>query len=191
MKLLFKIIAPLLKFISQWQFSFRDHLIQDDWVELARPKLEVGMVLLSAEKGAFSNWFNRGVWKHAAMYVGGGKIIEATHLGVQLSSFERFCSNKDKICILRPKFCDIIQMNEAVKKAEEWIGWEYDFDFSIHNKAKYCVEVAIESYQGVCPDFSPKKLTIDGESFYTPDLVWEDMKNWTVVLNSADYYREA
>jgi hypothetical protein len=81
-------------------------------------------------------------------------------------------------------------MLSACGRARSWIGHKYDFMFSGKNKAKYCVEIPVESYKEEVPRYRPKHSVLAGEKTYTPDDLFLDTANWKVVLNSIDHYRE-
>lgn len=193
-------MKPFLIKISEARLSLSYPAVKEDFYNYLKKRIKPGMVLLTYEKGAFTNVFNRGHWKHAALYLGSVKIkgnkskssqiLESTHMGVLPKDLKEFCLSKDRIVLLKPKFCGKNVMLSAVEKSLEWIGWPYDFRFSPFNKAKYCVEVVIDSYLEVFKSFKPSHSKVGGRVIYTPDQLYSDDKNWEVVCSSEMYYRD-
>ncbi len=185
------LVQPLLWWLAEIHWPFTKRTIQPEWVSKIKPRLRAGHVFLTYQRGAPTNLVNRGRWKHAAMYLGKGQVIEATHTGVAEIGLLEFCLDKDMIVVLRPKFCEKGIMHEAVKKAREFIGLKYDFAFSLRNKAKYCAEIPIDAYMQVCSFFHPATIKIGDRYFFTPDSIYEDINNWEVVVDSTEFYRKA
>jgi hypothetical protein len=186
--LILELVKPVLIWIAEVKLTFKYPAIKKDFLIEIKKRIRPGMVFLSYEKGALSNLVNKGEWKHAAIFVGGKKVVEATHLGVIETKLDTFVLSKDRLVLLRPTFCNLKQMKLASKEASSYVGLEYDFKFTVNNKSKYCVEVVIDAYQEIDKSFRPKHSKIAGDVTYRPDDVYQDTKNWRRVLSSVDFY---
>ena len=95
-------------------------------------------------------------------YAGSNKIIEATSKGVTITELDDFCSNKDKVAICRPLFCDEKQIIKAVRYARDRRGSSYDYYFEPNEHAFYCAELIAKSYDDAT----------DGQSPFTRRDIW-------------------
>lgn len=127
-----------------------------------------GDVLVSHRNHELTNPLIPGYWKHAAVYIGDGRIVEAIGRGVLESSFKEFCTTKDDVLILRSKFCGQEEAGLASGFARSLLGKPYDYlvehDQSRGvNKAFYCSEVVWWSFdqvmlaEGKVSPFTPRK----------------------------------
>jgi len=115
---------------------------------------EWGDVLLSFTKGEFTNLTIPSKWKHTAMIVDKGFVVEAVGTGVKKTDLREFCLTKDRLCLIRPKL-GITERMAAAAKAITLIGLPYDFklDYRVMNQAFYCSELPHWCYEQVAdPD---------------------------------------
>lgn len=104
--------------------------------------LQPGDVVLRRTDGTTSNWFIPGYWGHAALYVGDGKIVDATTHDVRQLDVDAFCKEGDAAIVLRPKGIDPEQVARAVEYAREQLGKRYDFDLDFEDDHKFtCTEL--------------------------------------------------
>ena len=117
--------------------------------------LRAGDVLVSFSFGELTNLFIEGKYKHAAMYVGNGKVVEAVGQGVHALDFEEFCASKDKIAILRSVFCTQETCKIAAMNVVSQIGKPYDYYFELSEKSFYCAELITWAYFNATIGLSP------------------------------------
>jgi uncharacterized protein YycO len=108
--------------------------------------IKMGDVIVTFSRGELTNYFIDGEYKHAAIYVGNGNIIQAIGKGVEIESFEDFCASKDRLAILRPLFCDSATSKIAAMAAVSQIGHPYDYYFEIGDDSFYCAELIEWAY---------------------------------------------
>jgi hypothetical protein len=117
--------------------------------------LRAGDILITFSLGELTNYFIEGDYKHAAMYIGNGRVVEAIGKGVSVSEFEDFCSGKDKIAVLRPLFCTAETAKLAAINAVAQMGKPYDYYFEIGESAFYCAELITWAYSNATSGSSP------------------------------------
>lgn len=143
-------------------------LLTKEQIREVESKLSPGDVLLSRQRLTATNFFIPGFWKHAAIYVGDGMIVEAVTPHVRAVSFAKFAATKDYIQVMDPTFADREEMPLAANFAVTLVGTPYDLIFEYthtraRNKAFYCSEVIWWCYDQV--------LTAAGKpSPFTPRL---------------------
>ena len=109
----------------------------------AKVLMRPGDVLLRRTEGTSGNFFNPSYWKHAAVYVGGDKVVEATFKGVKVTSLKEFFEHGDHVTVLRPKDTNVKERRAIVRAAEAQVGKEYDFDFDFNDPSRVsCTELA-------------------------------------------------
>lgn len=158
--------------------------------QLARV-IQPGDVLLTHRDREITNPLIPGYWKHAAMFIDKGRIVEAIGKGVIDNSFDEFCRTKDAVVCLRPTFATAEEMLLAVGFAKSLRGLPYDYlvehEFSrAVNLAFYCSEVPWWSYEqvfiaaGKANPFEPRS------TLGVPTIAPQDYRNakklWKTVL---------
>lgn len=111
--------------------------------------------ILTFSDGELTNYFIEGEYKHCAMYLGTGQVIEAIGKGVTLTDLDDFCASKDKICVVRPKFCTFDERLKAVKYALTQVGTAYDYEFNPNLDSFYCAELYTQALQMATSFTSP------------------------------------
>jgi len=107
--------------------------------------LKAGDIMLYRFDRYFSTWFIPGFWTHVAIYAGKEKIIHATTHGVIEDDILTFLRT-DYVNVLRPNVSNR-HSRDAVKRAREMLGKEYDFLFdTTDDERMYCSEVVKNSY---------------------------------------------
>ncbi len=123
-----------------------------------------------------------GQYKHAAIYVGGGSVVESTgEEGVHLSDIHDFISHYYKIACLRPKFSTISENKIAVDEAIKLVGSKYDFTLDDDGTSFYCSEVIVYAYLKAHPRVKLYNRTILGDSVIYPQDLYDDKENWKVI----------
>lgn len=170
-KLFLKISEPVCKLLAKihWPFMFRK--IEFGQVLNIEHNIEVGDVLLSRVNGEFSNILIPGKYKHAAIYVGDGWIIEAVLDGVRLSYLPDFMMTKDKIGLFKPQFANPEQRQWAADWAIGQVGKAYDYTFRSDNDRFYCFELTFAAYREALKGDSPWELR---EHYGVPTVVADD-----------------
>lgn len=157
-----KTISPLTIFFGKIQSpeSEMPDMSYEKLVSVINP----GDVLLSRRTYSLSNIGIPGFYKHAVLYVGNGKIIEAIGKGVQEVSLARWIYTYDHAICLRPLFASKEGIDGACSFAINQRGKKYDYEFSPGIQSFYCSELVYYSYIYSMPE-SPftlrKSLGVD------------------------------
>ena len=140
---------PILYKIGKLHSPWTRKLISSHQVHDALRALEVGDIMLTRTFGEATNLVIPGYWKHAAIYVGEGNVVEAKDPVVVKSDMYDFMMTKDFVIIVRP----LLGYNERVVAAafsESMIGKSYDYHFEMiegrPNLSFYCAEVPFWCY---------------------------------------------
>lgn len=106
-------------------------------------EMKVGDVLLRRTEGTSGNLFIPSWWKHAAVYVGDGKIVEATFEGVQVTTLDEFFAHGDHVAVVSAKTMNKAERRDIAEYAKRQIGKPYDFDMDFDSDARLsCTELA-------------------------------------------------
>jgi uncharacterized protein YycO len=165
-------IIRLLKPISVWagkaHYAPHERLIRAGMIEDMLTVMKSGDVIVTYSRGELTNYFIEGPYKHAAIYIGAGVIIQAIGKGVSIENFEDFCASKDRIAILRPTFCDEGTRELAAWNVMSQVGKPYDYYFEIGDGAFYCAELIEWAYRNATKGASPftKRDTVLPSDFY-------------------------
>lgn len=145
--------------------------------------LRIGDVILTYSKGELTNYLIEGEFKHCAMYIGSGNIIEAVGKGVRVIDFESFAASKDRIAVVSPKFCDENTAKMAANFALFQEGKPYDYSFEPNEDAFYCAELIAEAYQVATGDNSPFILrTVMGVETVLPNDFYLARKKFDLII---------
>lgn len=153
-------MTPLLKAAGAAHMPPRYRGIKPYVAERLSKKLLPGDSMLSHRKREPTNLVIPGFWKHAAIYVGNGRVVEAVGKGVIETSIEEFLTTKDAVMFRRPKFLTREQLARAADHAKKLRGRPYDYLIEpaglVLKGAKdafYCSEVVWHSLDEACNDF--------------------------------------
>jgi uncharacterized protein YycO len=169
---LIRIIKPISVFVGKIKYPPHERLIRASMIDIMAGTINAGDVIVTFSRGELTNKFIEGSFKHAAMYVGAGKIIQAIGRGVSVESFEDFCASKDRMAILRPKFCDASDCKIAAMNATSQLGKPYDYYFEIGDGSFYCAELIEWAYRHATLGASPftKKYVLGCETILPSDF---------------------
>jgi hypothetical protein len=149
--------------------------------------MQPGMVILSHKKFELTNWFIRGYWTHAAIFIGDNNIIEAVSKGVVIKDLETFVNTVDDFIILKPKFCDPDVMKEAVDFLKATVGRPYNFTFRSREESFYCSELVYRAYsqtskwKHVREQYHEKIWSYHSDRILVPQNILESEFLWQVV----------
>lgn len=123
--------------------SFQNRTLSDQTPPGLKQDLKLGDVLLRRTEGTSGNLFIPSWWKHAAVYVGNGKIVEATFEGVKTTTLEEFFAHGDHVAVVRPKGMNVLERHDIVRYAKQQVGKPYDFDMNFDDDGRLsCTELA-------------------------------------------------
>jgi hypothetical protein len=149
--------------------------------------LHPGMVILSHKNYELTNWFIRGHWTHAAIYIGEHTVIEAVSKGVVKNSLATFLKMVDDFMILRPTFCDPHTMTEAAEIVKKIVGYPYNFTFRSRKESFYCSELVYRAYSQtsrwkyVEKEYPGKLWDFHSTEIVIPQNLLESSHLWQVV----------
>jgi hypothetical protein len=153
------------------------------FIELLQP----GTVILSHKKYELTNWFIRGYWTHAAVFITDSCVIEAVSKGVMKKTLETFIKTVDDFIILKPKFCDHHTMKEAAEFLEKTVGYPYNFSFKSKKESFYCSELVYRAYSQtsrwhhVKREYPEKLWDFHSDEIVLPQNLLESTLLWQVV----------
>lgn len=184
--------TPFLKILSKIEVPVRRRVDADD-AESMRRRGHPGSIMLTWKRLTATNAVIPGEWKHAAMYVGGGKVVEALGSGVVERGLVEFATEKDHVVMLEPTFCDRVTMAIAAKFFVSLVGLPYDYKIEhandrTKNKAFYCSEGIWWSYdqpffaRGDRSPFTPRVTlgmpTVTPQDFANAKGLWKEIASW-------------
>ncbi|MNS62662.1 hypothetical protein D3C72_957310 [compost metagenome] len=115
-----------------------------------KEQLKPGDVLLRRTEGTSGNYFIPSWWKHAAVYVGNGKVVEATFAGVKTTSLKEFFEHGDHAAVVRAKDLTEDEQKAMAKFARRQEGKPYDFDVDFNDASRLtCTELAYQALKAV------------------------------------------
>lgn len=177
---LINLLVPITKWLGELHIPFtRKKVNGNDFMQISQ-LIKPGMVILTKTYGELTNLLIPGVWSHAGIYVGDGKIVEAIGSGVVEKDLAEFLLTKDKVCLLEPYFVENqFQMDNAARFARSKVGFPYDYKFKSNNKAFYCSELVFASYHHATGGLSPFELRETlGIETAIPDDIYNASKKW-------------
>lgn len=184
-----KAIYPFLKFIGDLHLPYTRKKITADDVEHILTKLKVGDVLCSTAYGEISNIFIGGKHKHASVYIGNGRVVEAVGKGVRELNIYQALMTRDVLSICRSKEATPEQLAKIPDLARSLKGIPYDYDFYVPeprseqpNEKFYCAEMVWYVHRKVNPDTKFKLREVWGVQTIIPDDFTYAKKYWDVVL---------
>ena len=156
-RLLIRLLKPINKLMGHLHIAPHERAIRASDIFKIEEVIQPGDVIISYSKGELTNYFIGCEFNHAAIYTGIGVVVEAVGNGVHKLDLEDFCASKDRVCVLRAKFCTGLEAFNAAKLASEQCGRPYDYAFEPNEKAFYCAELVTYCYQKATNNTSPFK----------------------------------
>jgi uncharacterized protein YycO len=154
-RLLIRTLKPMSIFIGKLHYAPKHRAVKARDVFDMADVLRAGDVLITFSLGELTNYFIEGDFKHAALYIGNSRVVEAIGKGVSVTDFEEFCAGKDRIAVLRPLFCDESTSRIAALNAISQIGKPYDYYFEMGEQSFYCAELITWAYFNATNGLSP------------------------------------
>ncbi|HEY9898174.1 MAG TPA: YiiX/YebB-like N1pC/P60 family cysteine hydrolase [Pantanalinema sp.] len=154
-----------------------------------RPKLKAGDILLRRTEGTSGNFLIPSWWKHAGVYVGDGKVVDAAFKGVHKGSFEKFMTDGDAVMVLRAKDLSSKQREAIARFANLQVGKPYDFDLDFVDQARMtCTELANHAVEaGTGREVVEKNMlgAVVGDAFKNRnfELVWTNRPDMASLLD--------
>ena len=148
----------------------RLHKLKGHEIRVILKNLKKGDILLRRFHGFLNTVLTPGFWGHAALYIGGDKVVHALSQGVVKEDLLDFC-RCDDIAIVRVKKMKNDNIKRALNIAENMVNsnTEYDFDFESGDNEVYCTELVDECYNGIFKGYYSKVL---GTIALTPDAIF-------------------
>lgn len=179
-----EVTRPALKLVGHFHTPPHYRSITSHEVDEVAKTILPGDVLLSHRDNELTNPVIPGYWKHAAMFIGDGKIIEATGKGVNEDTLQEFLETKDGAVVLRATFATVDEAKLAVGFAKTLKGLPYDYlvehDFSrAINKAFYCSEIPWWSYEQVFAAGGHSSPFTPRATMGVPTIAPQDYRNAT------------
>ena len=175
-RLLYKIIAFCTKFIGKIHIPFSRKKLGEDDVNEMVACMQPGDVILTRTNGEGSTAAIPGYWKHSALYIGNGSIIDATDRGVRERPLWAMIMKTDRYSILRLKDITPDEANILVNEAKTHIGKAYDHKLQVDNDDEiFCSELVYGGVEVIRPGYLPLE-DIWGFDTYTPNNIYESDK---------------
>lgn len=159
-------------------------LTYEDVIDI-RTNIKIGDILLSRTHGELTTLVIPGFWKHAMVYVGEDKIIEAVGSGVKISYLVDSVMRTDNLVVLRKKNgLTPTQTLNLTNWIFEQIGKLYDYSLYTESSSKfYCSELAIRAIESALETeyFQPMSrlgfMTVTPDDIYMAknkmEIIWE------------------
>jgi uncharacterized protein YycO len=176
-KLLHKIIAFIGKTFGSIHAPWiRKNILYQDVMEM-KGILEIGDIFLTRTNGELTTALIPGYYKHAAIYVGQDKIIDATGAGVQKRWLADLAMHTDNICILRVNDYTPALGKKIVEYAYLQIGKKYDFEMNINDVSTfYCSELIFDSINGAVPNYLDLRESLGIDTLTPEDIYLAEKK---------------
>jgi uncharacterized protein YycO len=147
--------------VTEADYREIDSLLLPGMIFLTRTNWNLTNLLIPSESG----------YKHGAIYVGNGVVVEATGKGVVNSWLEEFLCSKDKVRVFFPLFADLEERKEAARFAQTLVGRPYDYEFKSGIEALYCFEVIFAAY-------NEARLKTQLKTMVVPNQEWNLREFW-------------
>ena len=179
-KWILKLVKPFVIWLGHQRLKLK--VSKFDVLDLAQLRMHIkpGDILLTTTWGESSNLLNWGTWKHALMYIGDDKVIEAVGAGVIFNTIDKVTVGKYRVLALTSKVHRQTQIHQAIKNMRSRVGREYDYSFNLNNDADYCSESIWLSYTQAAP-IKLKYQTIGDLHIVKPNHFKEDKDVWQIV----------
>ncbi len=141
---------------------------------LATSDLKPGDILLSTERGGLSSAIRYATlsdYSHAALYLGNGKIIDATGTGVKVRNLSALAGPAERVGVIRVKSLSSRQADQIVRAATRLKGKWYNFAGLVTSNLDGLTYPVRKSFHAI----TGKRLTVSAASltpgYYCSELV--------------------
>ncbi len=181
--------------ISKYPFfiSYKPNFYKINGIQLREiiNLIEPGDILLRKQDGYLNNFFTKGCYSHAGLFVGSYNsmqfgVIHVLSHGVVCEDIFDFCRT-DHIAILRVKNIITKDISKALEISFdlEKNKTAYDYMFSSDNNTVYCTELIDICYQGLFKDDYEK--TITGHNVLYPDAIYNSLNISIIKTFTGEY----
>lgn len=184
-KIIGNIIKNFLKLFTNLFIKNRVKLISYEEANIIMSSLEKGDVILTRTSNSYSNYIIPGYWKHAALYIGNGEIVEAVYPEVHKDSIVNLIMHTHNIVVLRFKDKNITDIIPSiVSEAISYVGKEYDQELNTGNDERlYCSEVIYNSVNKASNFNYIESKYRWGYPTYSPDDIFNDRAKFDVIMS--------
>jgi hypothetical protein len=161
-RFLFKLLLPISKTFGKLHAPWSKKRVKQKQVEDLLERAEPGDVILTRTLGEMTNFTIPEYFKHAAMYVGGSRVVESVSPKTKETGIYDFLMSKDSFALMRARW---LTKEERAKSAQimlTLVGVPYDFFFQMTGK-----DGAKEMYCAESCQFSLAKAKPTEESVFT------------------------
>lgn len=149
--------------------------------------MEPGDILITRTNGELTTLVVPGFWKHAAIYMGNSKTVDAVFAGVSERWLADLIMSTDYVAVMRVKDIDVHGQVDLIEFAQDQIGKPYDFEMrGTDISALYCSELVLNAVNVAMQDKYLELRERLGVLTFTPndcysarkkfDLIWESEK---------------
>lgn len=187
-----RFVYPAIKVVGKLHWPYTHKQISADTVDEVLKCLQIGDVLCSTAHGEISNWVISGTHKHASVYVGNGRVVEAVGVGVREINIYQALMTRDVLTVCRSKEATPVQLGGIPELARGLIGTPYDYDFFVPeprskqpNEKFYCAEMVWYLHRAVNPETNFILKEVWGIQTVVPDDFTAAKKYWEVIWTNA------
>lgn len=191
-KLFFKIahrsVSILAQFIAKIRSPWiRKNIEYSDVDLIQKCHLELGDFIVTRTNGELSTLILPGFYKHLAIYIGDGYIIDATTHGVQVRYLADLCMKADCVAIMRPTYKHELEVSKVIDFCYKQLGKDYDFEFELLDNDKFfCSELGMKALNyAKSMEYIEPRLTMDIPTF-TPQDCRLAIKKFTLIWEKLD-----
>jgi uncharacterized protein YycO len=178
LKLLHLVTSWLAQHVATKHVPYIEKKISYKDVISMKEVIQKGDFFVTRTDGFMSTALIPGYWKHAGIYLGDDKIIDATGLGVQVRYLQDLVMNTDNISFLRLKNMSDDEIDSITKYAisQEGKPYNYGMDLSLTTKF-YCSELVFDATNiGLESCYFQEHKTLGMPSF-TPNDLYDEVKD--------------
>lgn len=180
-----KFLMPLTKVVGKIHLPHACAVTHEDYLA-AYKILTPGMIFLTRTEWQLTNLLipSESGYKHGAIYVGSGVVVEAVGSGVKMTWLDQFMESKDRVRVMSPLFAGRAEMEEAARFAKTLVGRPYDYLFKSGMDALYCFEAIYASYREA-------RIEMQKHALVMPNIDWELREFWGEETVVADDFVQA
>lgn len=142
------IMSNVAKFIGPIHAPFSHKNIDFDDVIIAQQLMEPGDAILDRTNGELTTAVIPGFWKHAILYIGNGRVIEAVGEGVRENWLANVMMKTDNcVCLRKRGGFTPEQKAKVVNAGKRRIGWHYNYEMDTTSpNTVYCSELIMDTW---------------------------------------------
>jgi len=164
-----KLTKPYLRMIGRFHLPGTSRNMGQAEVHSLLNIARIGDILLAKKDWEATNLLIQGKFKHAAIVVSDGYVIEAKDPVVVKTGFYDYIMKSDEVVLCRPRYFSEFELLKAEDYAENSLGNGYDYYFVDDNDENYCSELCYEALKSGKPMWGFKRRKILGAATLLPD----------------------